>query len=52
VLTVRLDRAYDPGERITLAIAYRGRPRVGLGFVGPDPAYPRRPYQAWSQGQA
>ena len=52
VLTVRLDRAYAPGERIEIAIAYRARPRVGMWFVGPDPAYPARLAQAWSQGQA
>src|SRR5262249_9496357 len=52
VLRVRLDRAFDPGETLTIEIAYRARPRVGLWFVGPDPAYPARPWQAWSQGQA
>jgi aminopeptidase N len=52
VLTVRLDRAYAPGERIEIVIAYRARPRVGMWFVGPDPAYPARIAQAWSQGQA
>jgi aminopeptidase N len=51
-LFVRLDRAYDPGETITLEIAYRARPRTGFWFVRPDAAYPNRRPQAWSQGQA
>ena len=32
-------------------VRYRGRPRLGLYFVGPTPAAPDRPHQAWSQCQ-
>jgi aminopeptidase N len=46
----------DLGERkegvpFTLEVAYAATPRRGLYFIRPDAAYPRRPLQAWSQGQ-
>jgi len=39
------------GEEAVLAIAYGGAPRRGLYFVTPEPAYPEKQLQAWTQGQ-
>lgn len=61
-LTVSLDRAYQPGEQLTVAIAYHtngmsretsvmGFFRRGLNFVHPAPSDPGRPRQIWSQGE-
>jgi aminopeptidase N len=50
-LTVRLPRAYGPEDRLEVAIDYSARPRAGLIFVGPDRAYPDRPWQLFSDGE-
>ncbi|MGI8925383.1 MAG: M1 family aminopeptidase [Tepidiformaceae bacterium] len=50
-LRVVLGATRRRGEPLTIAIAYRARPRIGLYFVGDDPAYPEKPAQVWSQGQ-
>jgi aminopeptidase N len=50
-LRVELAEALDTGARWSLAIDYRGAPRRGLYFVGPDEGYPDKPLQVWSQGQ-
>ncbi len=50
-LRIDLGAARAAGHRATLAIDYRGTPRRGLYFVGPDAAYPDKPSQAWTQGQ-
>jgi aminopeptidase N len=34
-----------------VTVEWHGSPRRGLYFVGPTPAAPSRPWQAWSQGQ-
>src|SRR5712692_4913965 len=39
------------GEQLELAVRYAATPRRGLYFIGPEPAYPQRPVQVWSQGQ-
>lgn len=52
VLHVDLPRAYRAGEELTLHVRYAARPRAGLYFVGPDEAYPDKPRQVWSQGEA
>jgi aminopeptidase N len=39
------------GKNAEVAIHYHGSPRRGLYFVQPDPSYPKKPYQAWSQGE-
>jgi len=39
------------GERFTLELDYRARPRRGLYFTGPDAGYPDKPLMAWTQGQ-
>ncbi|MGH9812393.1 MAG: M1 family aminopeptidase [Candidatus Acidiferrales bacterium] len=51
-LTVTLDRSYNAGEGIELAIRYRARPRKGLYFTGPDKEYPKKPKQVWTQGES
>jgi aminopeptidase N len=50
-LTVRLDRAYQPQDRLEVAIDYSSHPQGGLYFVGPDRAYPAKPRQIFSQGE-
>lgn len=50
-LTVRLAKPVAAGTEMTISIAYRGSPRRGLYFVGPDEGYPDKPLQAWTQGQ-
>jgi aminopeptidase N len=50
-LTVHLGAKASAGTETTISIAYHGKPRRGLYFVAPDEAYPRKPLQAWTQGQ-
>jgi aminopeptidase N len=50
-LRVDLGAPRPTGDRITLEIAYAGSPRRGLYFIAPDPGYPDKPVQVWSQGQ-
>ncbi|MBP9208423.1 MAG: HEAT repeat domain-containing protein [Kofleriaceae bacterium] len=50
-LRVDLGVARPAGETLTLDITYHGAPRRGLYFVGPDPGYPDKPTQVWTQGQ-
>ncbi len=42
----------DDAATITLAIHYAAEPRKGMYFNEPDEAYPERPRQIWTQGQA
>ncbi|HET9212555.1 MAG TPA: M1 family aminopeptidase [Thermoanaerobaculia bacterium] len=51
-LTVKLDRGYGPQDRLEVAVGYSAHPKAGLYFVGPDRAYPNKPLQIWSQGEA
>jgi aminopeptidase N len=51
-LEVRLDRPRLRGETLDVVVRYRARPRKGLYFIGPDPAYPDRPRQVWTQGES
>ncbi len=59
ILTVELDRAYQPSQAVTIAIDYRsGKPRGGspiggaaLSFIKPNDVDASRPRQIWSQGQ-
>jgi aminopeptidase N len=40
------------GTTVDVTIAYRVvRPKLGLHFVGPDRADPKKPRQAWTQGE-
>jgi aminopeptidase N len=51
-LAVTLDRAYDRGETLSVAITYRAEnPPEGLYFNLPDAHYPDRPQQIWTQGE-
>jgi aminopeptidase N len=50
-LHVHLPAALEPGATATVRITYRAQPRRGLYFIHPDKAYPKRPTQAWTQGQ-
>jgi aminopeptidase N len=51
-LTVTLPRPLDAGQVVTVRVDYRvTRPKLGLYFLRPDRAYPRRPVQVWSQCQ-
>ena len=51
-LTVTLNRAYDPGETIRLAIDYVVRePQRGAHFVVPDPGDPDQPPMVWTQSE-
>ena len=50
-LRVDLGAARAAGDRVVLAIDYAGRPRRGIYFVAPDPGYPDKPVQVWTQGQ-
>ena len=50
-LRVELAAPLATGAELVLAVTYRGTPRRGLYFVGPDEAYPGKPLQVWSQGQ-
>jgi aminopeptidase N len=51
-LRIRLPAPAGPDDLITVTIAYSGTPRKGLYFVAPDKAYPDKPFQIWSQGEA
>ena len=50
-LHVELGRPCKAGEEFVLAVQYEGSPRRGLYFNAPDKHYPRRPLQAWTQGE-
>ncbi len=51
VLRVDLGRALKAGVETEVAITYAARPRRGLYFVAPDKVSPKKPLQAWTQGQ-
>lgn len=51
VLKVELPRAMKAGATTDIAISYSAKPRRGLWFTAPDKDYPKKPLQAWSQGQ-
>ncbi|MBI3099083.1 MAG: HEAT repeat domain-containing protein, partial [Planctomycetes bacterium] len=51
-LHVDLDRTYRPSDEITLSITYSCTPRKGVFFIQPDKAYPKKPFQIWSQGES
>ncbi|MEX0749965.1 MAG: aminopeptidase, partial [Dehalococcoidia bacterium] len=51
VLRIDLPRALKAGAETEIAIAYSAYPRRGLYFTEPDKDYPKKPLQAWTQGQ-
>lgn len=50
-LRIALDRRYAAGETLDVRVDYEGSPTVGLYWVRPEPGYPDKPWQAWTQGQ-
>jgi aminopeptidase N len=51
VLKVDLGRSLKAGAETAIAITYEAYPRRGLYFTAPDKDYPKKPLQAWTQGQ-
>jgi aminopeptidase N len=51
-LSVKLDKAYGPGDTIDLAIEYHGFPQRGLYFVLPEAPYPNKRLSFWTQGES
>lgn len=51
-IVVALPRPSHAGERLAVAIRYEAEPVKGLHWVGPEPGYPEKAKQVWSQGQA
>ncbi|MCK9486418.1 MAG: HEAT repeat domain-containing protein [Dehalococcoidia bacterium] len=51
-LTVDLGRSRRQGQSTTVVVTYTATPRRGLYFNQPEQAYPDRPVQVWTQGQA
>ena len=51
VLRVDIGRALKAGVETDVAITYAAHPRRGLYFVAPDKVSPKKPLQAWTQGQ-
>src|SRR5947209_3089735 len=49
-LTVELGERKQ-GEELELSVRYECEPRRGMYFIHADEAYPKRPLQAWTQGQ-
>ena len=50
-LWITLNRAYDAGQALQVAIRYYGFPRAGLYFVRRDAAHPNALPEIWSQGE-
>lgn len=51
-LTITLPEPTKGGQTLTLAIVYGvEKPRRGLYFIQPTPAYPQKPVQVWTQGE-
>ncbi len=51
VVAIDFPAAIGSGDEFTVAVDYRGAPRRGLYFVGPEAYSPDRPYEVWSQGE-
>jgi aminopeptidase N len=50
-VVVHLPRLVKKGSKLEVALAYKATPRRGLYFIAPDADFPKRPVQAWTQGQ-
>ncbi|MBM4380682.1 MAG: M1 family metallopeptidase, partial [Deltaproteobacteria bacterium] len=50
-LHVTLPRKLKAGAEAEVRVSYAARPTRGLYFLAPDAGYPKRPTQAWTQGQ-
>ena len=51
-LWITLDQDYGSQSPLNVRIVYHGFPRFGLFFENPDPNYPDRPREIWSQGES
>ncbi|MFQ5653608.1 MAG: M1 family metallopeptidase, partial [Planctomycetota bacterium] len=51
-IEINLPNPAGAGDEIEITIAYQCVPEKGIYFVSPDPRYPDRPRQVWSQGEA
>jgi aminopeptidase N len=49
-LSIDLGRTIKPDEDVSFTIRYEARPTRGLYFIAPTKAYPKTPWQVWSQG--
>ncbi len=50
-LRIELAKPMGTGAELTIGVGYHGTPRRGLYFIAPDPGYPDKPIQVWTQGQ-
>ena len=50
-LEIDLQRPYSPDDTFTIQITYNAIPQMGLYFVRPDKAYPKKPLHLWTQGE-
>jgi len=51
-LQIHLDQPTIAGKELEVAIAYHNdHPQRGLYFVAPEPHYPHKPVQVWTQGE-
>ncbi len=50
-LTINFGKYYTYGQEISVSIDYIATPKLGCYFVQPDSAYPRKHFQAWTQGE-
>lgn len=51
-LTVKFPKPLRAGAVVTVEVDYRvSHPKLGLYFIGPDRAYPKKPVQVWTQGE-
>ena len=48
-LHVELGEALPSGADLAIVVEYRGAPRRGLYFIGPEEGYPDKPVQAWTR---
>ncbi len=51
-LSVNLGKEFQEGERFSVDVDYSCMPRRGMFFNSPDKEYPKRPVQAWTQGES
>jgi len=51
-ITIRWPSPLKRGATVEIAVHYRvTKPKLGLHFIGPDVHYPKKPVQAWTQGE-
>jgi len=51
-LRVALAGELKAGRKLELVVNYDAKPRRGMYFVRPEKGYKKRPWQAWTQGEA